>query len=241
MTIKFFQPPVAPGTPCLSPFCAKLDMLLQLSELDFERHVEGDPREGPKQKVPFIEENGERLGDSNFIAQHLRDKHGFDSLHHLSATHRAIGQMIISTVEEKLYWVLVHGRWHKPENATIMKSIFFGHIPDEAMREEIGNGAEQMIKNTLYGQGTGRHTDEEVFEIGRQIIDDLSTLLGDSPCFYSETPTIIDACVFGSLVNFAHGPVHSSIADHLKSKPNLVRYMDQLTQQYFPNLEKQAA
>jgi glutathione S-transferase len=241
MTIKFFQPPVSPGTPCLSPFCAKLDMLLQLSDLEFERHIEGDPREGPKQKVPFIEEKGERLGDSNFIAQYLRDQHGFDSLQHLNATERAMGQMIISTVEEKLYWVLVHGRWHRPENAAIMKSIFFGQIPDEAMREELGNGAEQMMKNTLYGQGTGRHTEEEVAAIGRQIIDDLDTLLGDSNCFYSPTPTIIDASVLGSLLNFVHGPVQSTTGDHVQTKPNLTRYMNRLAKHYFPNVETQAA
>lgn len=241
MTIKFFQPPVAPGTPCLSPFCAKLDMLLQLSELDFERHVQGDPREGPKQKVPFIEDAGERLGDSNFIAEYLQEQHGFDSQRHLSATDRAMGNMVISTVEEKLYWVLVYGRWHKPENAAIMKSIFFGHMPDDAMRKEISDGAEQMINNTLYGQGIGRHTDEEVMAIGCQIIDDLSALLGDSACFFSNTPTLIDASVIGSLVNFAYGPVQSPVAEHIRQKHNLVQYMDRLAQQYFPNLEKQAA
>ncbi len=104
MTIKFFQPPVAPGTPCLSPFCAKLDMILQMSGVDFERHVEGDPRKGPKQKVPFINDKGNQIGDSHFIEQYLRDTYGFDSMAHLQTSERAMGNMIISAVEEKLYW-----------------------------------------------------------------------------------------------------------------------------------------
>ncbi|TDQ66465.1 glutathione S-transferase [Maritalea mobilis] len=241
MTIKFFQPPVAPGTAFLSPFCAKLDMLLQISGLPFERHVEGDPRQGPKQKVPFIEDNGSRIGDTFFIERHLRETQGFDSLQHLSATERAIGNMIMATVEEKLYWVLVYGRWQSPANAQVMKDIFFGEIPDKAMRDEMANGAETMMRQTLYGQGMGRHSEAEVLEIGMQIIDDLSTILAESDYFFGTTPTSIDASVFGALVNFVHGPIQTPIANHIGNKPNLVSYMDRISHQYFPNIQKQAA
>lgn len=241
MTIKFFQPPVAPGTVCLSPFCAKLDMILQMSGVDFERHVEGDPRQGPKQKVPFIEERGKLIGDSHFIEQYLRTDHNVDLQSSLSDTERAIGNMIMSSVEEKLYWVLVYSRWSTPENAAVMKSIFFGHMPDAQMREQIGAGAEEMINQTLNGQGTGRHSYDEVMEIGKRIIDDLAILLGNQRFFFGDQPTSIDASVFGALANFCFGPVNSPVNAHIRAKPNLVAYMDRISNQFFPSSEKLAA
>ncbi len=34
-----------------------------------------------------------------------------------------------------------------------MKSIFFGHIPDEEVRTELSANAETMIKQNLFGAG----------------------------------------------------------------------------------------
>lgn len=241
MTIKFFQPPTAPGTANLSPFCAKLDMMLQISELAFERHVEGDTRQGPKQKLPFIDDNGMPIGDTYFIERHLQKAHRFDSLHHLSPEARAQGNMIMATMEEKLYWVLVYGRWQKPENAKVMTNIFFGNIPDETLRENMATGAQAAMRQTLNGQGMGRHTEEEVLEIGRQIVDDLSIILAEDEYYFGSKPTVIDASVFGMLVNFVQSPIATLITKHIGSKPNLVRYMDRIAQQFFPQSPKVTA
>lgn len=234
MTIKFFQPPTPDKAPNLSPFCAKLDMILQLSGLEFDREMGMDPREGPKQKVPYIEDEHTKLGDTQFIEAHLKMHHNVDLLAHLSAVEAATGRMIMATVEEQLYFVLVYSRWQIEENFPIMEEIFFGHLP-QAERVQIAPQAVEMIRNALRGQGMGRHTIDEVYTLGARIIDDLATLLGSNAYFLSSKATSIDASVYGALINLLQNPVPTPLAAHIKTHANLCDYLDRISARFFPN------
>jgi len=232
--ITFFQPPTPPSDANLSPFCTKLDMILQLSGLNVDYQTVMDPREGPKQKVPFIKDENKTMGDTQFIESHLKDNHGVDLLKHMSAQDQAIGRMIMGTVEEQLYFVLVFSRWQVEENWPIMENIFFGHMPTE-VRDQIAPQAREMMRSSLYGQGIGRHSVEETYMLGKRIIDDLSTLLGDRDFFLSDKPTSIDASVYGCLINLVQNPVQTPLADHIKSHKNLSAFVDRVSAQFFAN------
>ncbi len=234
MTIQFFQPPTEPNKPNLSPFCTKLDMIMQLSGLRFDRQLQMDPREGPKQKVPFIQDDGHKIGDTQFIEAHLMAAHDVDLLAHLSPTDRATGRMIMATVEEQLYFVLVYGRWQVEANWPIMEEIFFGHMPSE-IRSDIAIQARQGILRSLFGQGMGRHSEAEVNTLGKRVIDDLAQLLGDNDYFLSNRPTSIDASVYGALVNFAQNPVPTPLRAGLLAHKNLSAYLDRISSQFFAN------
>lgn len=237
MTIQFFQPPTEQGAPNLSPFCTKLDMILQLSGVDFSRELVMDPREGPKQKVPFIVDGTERIGDTQFIEARLKTEHGIDLLAHLPAADQAIGRMIMGTVEEQLYFILVFSRWQVENNWPIMEEIFFGHMPNEA-RQQIAPQALEMMRNALRGQGIGRHSTEETYMLGKRIIDDLATILGDSDYFLSGTPTSIDASVYGCLINLVQNPVPTPLGAHIASHKNLSAFLDRVSVQFFPNAKR---
>lgn len=232
--ITFFQPPTPPSNANLSPFCTKLDMILQLSGLDYESQTVMDPREGPKQKMPFIADGKNRIGDTQFIEAHLKANHGVDLLGHLSTHDQALGRMIMSTVEEQLYFILVYSRWQVEENWPIMENIFFGHMPEEA-RSQIAPQALEMMRNALRGQGIGRHSVDETYALGKRIIDDLSVLLGDRDFFLSDKPTSIDASVYGCLINLIQNPVPTPLGDHVKSHKNLAAFVDRVSAQFFTN------
>lgn len=240
MTIQFFQPPTEQGAPNLSPFCTKLDMILQLSGLEFSRELVMDPREGPKQKVPFIADSNERVGDTQFIEAKLNADHGVNLLAHLSPTDKAIGHMIMGTVEEQLYFILVYSRWQVETNWPIMEEIFFGHMPEEA-RQQIAPQALDMMQNALRGQGIGRHSTEETYTLGKRIIDDLATILDDSTYFLSEKPTSIDASVYGCLINLVQNPVPTPLAEHIAGHKNLSDFLDRVSAQFFPNAKRSPA
>lgn len=237
MTIQFFQPPTEPGAPNLSPFCTKLDMILQLSGLDFSRELVMDPREGPKQKVPFIAEGDERIGDTQFIEAKLRADHGVDLLAHLSQSDQAIGRMIMGTIEEQLYFILVYSRWQVEDNWPIMEEIFFGQMPDEA-RQQIAPQALEMMRGSLRGQGIGRHLPAEAYTLGKRIIDDLAAILDDRDYFLSDKPTSIDASVYGCLINLVQNPVPTPLAAHIAGHSNLSAFLDRISVQFFPNAKR---
>jgi glutathione S-transferase len=72
------------------------------------------------------------------------------------------------------------------------------------------------LQRELYGQGTGRHTKSEVFDLGKRDLTSLSDFLGDKPFFMGEQPTILDATAFGFLVNVLRCPIESPLKEHAK-------------------------
>ena len=55
------------------------------------------------------------------------------------------------------------------------------------------------LNGTAVGQGMGRHTKEEVYEMGLKDLRALSAYLGDKPYFTGEKVTELDCAAFGSL------------------------------------------
>jgi len=64
------------GLPTVGPFALKLLAWLELAGIPYEQVVEGNPRKGPKGKNPWIELDGERIGDSEIIIDLLKARHG---------------------------------------------------------------------------------------------------------------------------------------------------------------------
>ena len=58
------------GLPDPSPFVTKAEMLLKMSSLPYRTDSDGF-RKAPKGKLPYIDDDGERIADSTFIRWHL--------------------------------------------------------------------------------------------------------------------------------------------------------------------------
>lgn len=65
------QLPGAWGLPSISPFCLKLDAYLRIADIPFRAVVDATPFKGPKRKLPWIEHEGKRIGDSGFIIEYV--------------------------------------------------------------------------------------------------------------------------------------------------------------------------
>lgn len=240
MSIQYFQPPTLDNQPNLSPFCAKTQIMLMNSGIEFETHVQGDPTKGPKQKVPFIVDKDVPLGDSHFIEQHLLSAYGVDFYANVPPRERAIAKLVQAAIEEKLYWVMVYSRWQVKENWPIMEELFFGQMPPD-MRSDISKRATEAMLAALWGQGMGRHSTDEVYEIGREMIDNLAQILGENSFFVGSAFTSLDASVYGTLINLVQNPVPTPLKAHIIGKPNLAAFLDNMSDLYFPNTQKVAA
>ena len=65
------------GLPDASPFVTKAETLLRMSKLPFEKALMSFSK-APKGKIPYIEDDGQLLGDSTLIRWHLEKKYGID-------------------------------------------------------------------------------------------------------------------------------------------------------------------
>ena len=82
ITLYSFGP--AFGLPDPSPFVMKAEVLLKMAGLSYRADTKG-LRGAPKGKLPYIEDDGERIADSTFIRWHIEKKYGFDFDRGLSA------------------------------------------------------------------------------------------------------------------------------------------------------------
>jgi len=88
ITLYTFGP--AFGLPDPSPFVTKGEVLLKMASLPYQTDPTGF-RRAPKGKLPYIDDDGERIADSTFIRWHLEKKYGVDFERGLSVEQRAIG------------------------------------------------------------------------------------------------------------------------------------------------------
>jgi len=148
ITLYGFGP--AFGLPDASPFVMKTEVQLKMSGLPY-RFERSAPMNGPKGKLPYIDDDGRLIADSTFIREHLAARHGVDLDRGLSAERRALCWAIERMMEDHLYWAIVYMRWMVDENFIKGPAHFFDGIP-EALRDNARLQGRARVQATLDGQ-----------------------------------------------------------------------------------------
>ena len=104
--LKVFTFSPAWGLRSSGPFAMKLLKWLDLSGLAFTQVIEDLPNKGPKGKNPWIELDGERIGDTEIIIERLALRTGFDVDAGLTAEQRALSHAVRRMVEEHFHMIL---------------------------------------------------------------------------------------------------------------------------------------
>lgn len=233
--MKLYQPSRAFGLPNPSAFCVKLETYLRMAAIPYEIAI-GDPREAPKGKVPWIDDDGHVLGDSTFIIQYLKRKHGDSLDDRLTPYQQAQGHAIKKLVEESLYFVSSYSKWAEDDGFAIYSAELFAGMPEEQLKY-VPEMVRKRALDKLSAQGIARHSSREVYELGVQDIVAFGSLLGDGPFLFGERPTSFDASAFGVLGNLKDGPFASPVRDKIRSTRNIADYIDRIRQRYFADLK----
>ncbi|MGB8700861.1 MAG: Tom37 metaxin N-terminal-like domain-containing protein, partial [Thermosynechococcaceae cyanobacterium] len=183
ITLYQFEP--AWGLPNASPFCLKLETYLRMAKLPFECVYDADLQKAPKGKMPYISDKGKIIADSNFIIAYLKETYGDPLDAHLSRSERAVMVAMQRLIEENLYWAGVYSRWQVPQNWPVTKAAFFDGFPP-VLRWIIPIIARKQTLKNLDGQGMGKHSESEVYTIGKTDLTALSDFLDDKPFFMGQ-------------------------------------------------------
>ncbi len=234
--IKLYQFARTWGLPNLGQFNVKVETYLRMAGITYEI-VETLPLKGPKGKLPFIEDKGRKIADSEFIIDYLKETYGDSLDSSLNSEQQASALAIRRLLEEHLYWVGMYSRWSDSDgNWQINKKAIFSGMPPVIRDIAAFVYRRCIISRQIHGHGMGRHTRDEIIQLGNKDIDALSDLLGDKSFFMGDSPTSIDASAFGMLVNIICCPIESPVKDHGLTKTNLVNYCNRLMKQYYPEL-----
>src|SRR5438105_5817515 len=123
ITLYTFGP--AFGLPDPSPFVTKAATLLNMAGLPY-RTDSGGLRKAPKGKLPYIDDDGERIADSTFIRLHIEKKYGYDFDRGLDPAQRGVAWAFEKLAGDHLYWAIVEARWADDENFNKGPRMFFG-------------------------------------------------------------------------------------------------------------------
>uniref|UniRef100_A0A7S3JX88 GST C-terminal domain-containing protein n=1 Tax=Aureoumbra lagunensis TaxID=44058 RepID=A0A7S3JX88_9STRA len=222
-----------------SSFCTKLELYCLVAGIPFEKPILKAGEMGPRGKMPFaIFPSGEIVPDSAKIIEKLQ---GDDTSNNIDAQltpdQLVISRLLITTLEESLYFVLVYFAWQDEANWPKTKASFFGGVP-WFLRGTISRGARKSLVKALHGQGMGRRPEEEIVSIAKQIIDDTSFLLGERKnLFNTEKLTLADIVLYSMLEQFAYKDLpNNPVGEYLKTKANLMAFTDAVSSEYFPKI-----
>ncbi|MEO8767614.1 MAG: glutathione S-transferase family protein [Nitrosospira sp.] len=223
------------GNPNLSHFCCKIETYLRMTGIEYNIKTTL-PLFAPKGKLPYIEDGDLKLADSRFIIQHLKAKYK-DLDEGLTPAEAALSLAMQRLIEEHLFWATMYSRWQYTDaNWQVNKKAIFSAMPP-VIRDLAAVYYRRKIKQQILGHGTGRHSAEEIFELGMQDIDALSACLGDKSYFLGDKPASLDASAFGFLINTFGCPIESPLKEHGLSKDNLRNYVERIKLQYYSDLQ----
>jgi glutathione S-transferase len=232
--IKVFQFPRMFAIPNLSPFCSKLETWLRIAGIAYEVVDTTDPRKGPRGKLPFIEDAGARIADTSIIVEHLVKTRGVDPDARLTESQRATATLVQRTLEEHYAFVLVYTHLYREEGLKHTRARF---EPIPAMvRPFVARAVYKQIKNILWLQGLLRYSHDEIVASAVRDWRAVLAFMSDGPFFFGDSPSGVDAIVFGTLASTVLTPIESPIRDFLRSQPRLMTYAERTRERFFPEL-----
>jgi glutathione S-transferase len=224
--------PGAWGLPSISPFCLKLQTWLRIAGLPYTTVVDPTPFKAPKGKLPFIEHDGKRIGDSGFAIDYVTEMLGVDPDAGLSASDRASALALRRMVEENLYWSMVYDRWMVEENWNVFRDVVLGGVP-APLRIVVAPIARRGVRRQLVGHGIGLHERDEIRAVGCRDMNALADFLGDKPFFFGAEPTGFDAVGYGFLANMLEVPIETPVKKAGLARANLPAYLERMRARFW--------
>lgn len=234
--IKLYSFGSAFGLPDPSPFVTKVDLYLKLCGIEYES-VAGTNNlsNAPKNKLPFIDDNGQIIADSTFIIDHLIANHGANLDSWLNDEQRAIAQLVGKSLDENLYWTIVHARWINDDSWPIVRERFFSDLPFP-LSKIVPAVARKATRRQITGHGMGKHTDAEIHEIAKRSLDSLSVMLGDKTYFFGTQVSSIDVTAFAMIGSLTLSTIDNKMSRLAKSYENLNSFTQRILEEHYPEL-----
>jgi glutathione S-transferase len=236
--IKLYQLMGYWSIPSPSPFCMKLETYMRMANIPFQAINILQPlvapanRMAPKKKIPFIDLDGELIGDTNIILDLLKKKYGDTIDQHLTHHERAIALSIQRLFEDHYFWTIVYSRWFDAAGWAVTRPEFFGGL-SFLLRGIVPEIRKRKMAKVLQHNGIGRHSQKEVYDFGKKDLDAFATLLGDKPFIFGDRPTSADAMAHGFLVNTLHVPFDYELKQYAQKIETFEPYCQRINELYY--------
>ncbi|XP_028326573.1 metaxin-1a isoform X2 [Gouania willdenowi] len=228
------------GLPSVSTECLLVLAYAQFAGAPLKVHKISNPWRSPSGSLPALRTNqNETLTRPADIIIHLRKQ--FNADYDLSAKEGADSLAFISLMEEKLVPALIYTFWVEPKNyVELTRSWYSEHMPFPLSLFLPGRmQRHQLDKLRLLREDAsleaGDELEKELYRDAMECINLLSQRLGSQKFFFGDSPSSLDAYVFGHLAPLLKSRLpNAKLQQHLKSVENLTHFCSDILLLYFP-------
>lgn len=203
----------------------KVYAFLQLAGLPFVHEHVFDASAAPRGQLPYIEDDGEAVGDSDTVIVHLIGKYGLTIDAGLSQAERD-ADLLIGRMLDDLYWVMSYSRWQDEAFWPAFRDALLGEHP-ALTRAALVTARAYNFKRYFF-QGIGRFEPDAAYARGLSDLAVLAHLVPADGWLHGRAPGSVDAAIYGFLANIWFYPIETPLRRRLASRPNLVRHCEAL-------------
>ncbi|XP_061574579.1 metaxin-1-like [Cololabis saira] len=229
------------GLPSVSTDCLVVLAYAQFAGAPLKLRKICNPWRSPGGCLPSLRTNQKAtLSRPSDIIIHLR-KQKYNADYDLSAKEGADSLAFISLLEEKLMPALIYTFWIEPKNyVDVTRRWYAEHMPFPLNFFLPGRmQARQLEKLRLLrgddGLESGEELEKELYRDAAECMNLLSQRLGSHKFFFGDSPSSLDAYVFGHLAPVLRCKLpNGKLQQHLKSLENLEQFCSSILLLYFP-------
>ena len=201
----------------------KVYAFLRLAGVAFEHQHIFDASAAPRGQLPYIVDDGQAIGDSDSIIEHLTGKYGVTLDEGRTAQQRDLDHLVTRLLDD-LYWTMSYSRW-KDE-------AFWPAFRAALLREHPGLTAEGLQKAREFNfqryhfQGIGRFAPAAAYARGIADLQVLAHLVPSGSYVRGPQPSTIDAAIYGFIANIYYFRIETPLRQFVCEHPNLVGHCE---------------
>jgi len=199
----------------------KVYAFLRLVGLPFRHEHVFDASKAPRSQLPYIDDDGQIVGDSGAILEHLTRKYRLSLDAGLNDAQRNT-DLLVTRLLDDLYWVMSYSRWKDERYWPAFRDALRREHPQ--LSESALLDAKAYNANRYHWQGIGRYAPDEAMARGVADLKVLADLLSESAFVHGAQPTSIDAGIYGFIANILYYDIDTPLRQCVEAHPQLVRH-----------------
>ncbi|HEX2526196.1 MAG TPA: glutathione S-transferase family protein [Geminicoccus sp.] len=221
MALTLYSYPQLYGQSDNNPYGLKVATFMKLCNVEFRQAHIVDTTNAPRGQLPYLDDDGVVIGDSDDIIEHLTVKFDLTIDRGLTDEQRRTDLMIRRMLDD-LYWVMSYSRWADER--------FWPSFRDELLRTHGDLRPDQLEAARTYNfqryhyQGIGRYEPAAAYKRGVRDLQALAGLLGDGPFVFGDQVHAADATVHGFVANIYFYDIDTPLKQAVLAAPNLVEH-----------------
>ena len=197
----------------------KVYAFLKLAGVPFAHEHIFDASKAPRGQLPYIADDGDTVGDSETIIAYVIKKYGLTIDAALTDAQRATSLLVTRTLDD-LYWVMSYSRWKDERYWPAFRDALKREHPqltDEGLLK-----AKEFNAQRYHYQGIGRYEPDAAMARGIADLEALARLIPAQGFVHGETPTGIDAGIYGFIANIYFYDIDTPLKRCVVAHGNLV-------------------